>query len=242
MLNRQNLEQFAKSRQTDMLNIVREYCQHRFLSFLYQESGSEHILFKGGTALRIVLNSPRFSEDLDFTGINITEEEVEDIFTATFANIEKSGVNVEIKEGKPTTGGYLSIVYFYVYDLKVSIQLEVSLRRGKGKSGIRTVIQSDYIPPYTLVHVSIDELIKGKIEALEARSKPRDFYDFFFLLCGNYPEVKEKRVLGIVQKLVKNSRINFRTELRKFLPAGQARQLRDFKKIILDKIALYKAG
>jgi predicted nucleotidyltransferase component of viral defense system len=120
--------------------------------------------------------------------------------------------------------------------------LEVSLRRGRGKNGTRTVIQSDYIPPYTLVHVPIDELIKGKIEALEARSKPRDFYDFFFLLCGNYPQVKEKRVLMIVQKLVKNSRINFRAELRKFLPAGQARQLRDFKKILLDKITVYKAG
>jgi predicted nucleotidyltransferase component of viral defense system len=242
MLNRQNLEQFAKLHQSDMENVVREYCQHLFLSFLYQEPGSERILFKGGTALRIILHSPRFSEDLDFTGVNITSKEVEDIFTAAFSNIEKSGIEVEIEEGKPTTGGYLSIIYFHVYDLKISIRLEVSLRRGRGKNGTRTVIQSDYIPPYTLVHVPIDELIKGKIEALEARSKPRDFYDFFFLLCGNYPQVKEKRVLMIVQKLVKNSRINFRAELRKFLPAGQARQLRDFKKILLDKITVYKAG
>lgn len=240
MLNRQNLEQFAKLHQTDMENIAREYCQHLFLSYLYQEPGSERIMFKGGTALRIILNSPRFSEDLDFTGINIIDREVEDIFTATFANIEKSGISVLIKEGKPTTGGYLSIAYFHIYDLKVTIQLEVSLRRGKGKSGTRTVIQGEYIPPYTLVHVPIHELIEGKLQALEARSKPRDFYDFFFLLSGNYPQVKEKRVLLTVRRLIQDSRINFHAELRRFLPAGQARQMRDFKKILLDKISMFE--
>lgn len=240
MLNRQNLEQFAKLRQTDMENVAREYCQHLFLSFLYQEPGSERIMFKGGTALRIILNSPRFSEDLDFTGNNIRGREVEDIFTDTFENIEKSGIEVEIEEGKQTTGGYLSIARFHVYDLKVAIQLEVSLRERKGKSGTRTIIQSDYIPAYTLVSVPIDELIAGKLEALESRSKPRDFYDFFFLLSGNHPQVREKRVLAAVRKLVLNSHMNFHAELRKFLPAGQARQLRDFKKILLDKMSVYE--
>lgn len=240
MLNRQNLEQFAKLHQTDMENIVREYCQHLFLSFLYQESGSERIMFKGGTAMRIILRSPRFSEDLDFTGINIQDYEVEDIFTDTFANIEKSGIKVEIEEGKPTSGGYLSVANFHVYDLKIPIQLEVSLRRGKIKNGMRTIIQNDYIPTYTIVSVPLDELIEGKLDALQARSKPRDFYDFFFLLSGNYPQVREKRVLVTIRKLIVSSRINFHAELRKFLPAGQARQLRDFKKILLDKISVYE--
>jgi predicted nucleotidyltransferase component of viral defense system len=241
MLNRQNLEQFAKLHQTDMENVAREYCQHLFLSFLYQEPGSERVMFKGGTALRIILNSPRFSEDLDFTGANITSKEVEDIFTGAFANIERSGISVDIEEGKPTTGGYLSIARFHVYGLDVPVQLEVSLRRGKCRSGARTVIQSDYIPPYTLVSVPMDEIVEGKLEALESRSKPRDFYDFFFLLSGNYPQVKEKRALATVKKLILGSRVNFHTELRKFLPAGQARQMRNFKKILLDKISVYGA-
>ncbi len=240
MLNRQNLEQFAKLHQTDMENIVREYCQHLFLSFLYQEPGSERIMFKGGTALRIILRSPRFSEDLDFTGLNIQDHEVEDIFTDTFANIEKSGIKVEIEEGKPTSGGYISVAYFHVYNMKVVIQLEVSLRQGKGKSGMRTIIPNDYIPTYTIVSVPMNDLVEGKLDALQARSKPRDFYDFFFLLSGNYPQVREKHVLVAVRKLVLSSHINFHSELRKFLPAGQARQMRGFKKILLDKISVYE--
>lgn len=68
MLSKENLEKFTKQKQTSVQNVVREYCQHLFLSFLYQNPGSEKLLFKGGTALRIVLKSPRFSEDLNFTG------------------------------------------------------------------------------------------------------------------------------------------------------------------------------
>src|SRR3990167_4379162 len=104
MLNIKNLEKFTKQVQTSMENIVREYCQHLFLSYLYQQPGSERLLFKGGTALRIVFKSPRFSEDLDFTGVNITQDEVEEVFTNTLADIENTGIHVELEEGKTTTG------------------------------------------------------------------------------------------------------------------------------------------
>lgn len=38
----------------------------------YQEKEAEAILFKGGTALRLIYQSPRFSEDLDFSGFKIS--------------------------------------------------------------------------------------------------------------------------------------------------------------------------
>jgi len=123
MLNIENLEEFTNRYQTDPDNVVREYCQHLFLSYLYQLSGSERLLFKGGTALRVVFGSPRFSEDLDFTGINITQNEVEDLFTNTLVNIEKASIQVELEEGKPTTGGYLGIAKFFVYGRKINIQI-----------------------------------------------------------------------------------------------------------------------
>lgn len=91
MLNIENLEQFAKLKQTDVENAVREYYQHLFLSFLYQHPGSENLLFKGGTALRIIFQSPRFSEDLDFTGTHITIREVENLFAGSLSEIEKTG-------------------------------------------------------------------------------------------------------------------------------------------------------
>lgn len=236
MLSRENLEKFTKLQQTSAQNVVREYCQHLFLSFLYQNPGSEKLLFKGGTALRIILKSPRFSEDLDFTGVNVTHGEIEEIFTNTLANIEKTGMVVHVTEATKTTGGYLGIAIFEAYDMKINVQIEVSFRRGKTFKKTRALITSDYIPAYTLVHLSLDDIILGKLEALADRHKPRDFYDYFFLLSGNHPAARTKENLKKVLKLLRQEDINFQTELKKFLPASHAMHLRDFKKILEQKI------
>ncbi len=239
MLNIENLEEFTNRYQTDLDNIIREYCQHLFLTYLYQLPDSERLLFKGGTALRIVLHSPRFSEDLDFTGINISQAEVENLFTNTLASIEKAAIQVQLEEGKPTTGGYLGIARFHVYGREIDIQIEVSLRNGKGLKGVRTVIESEYLPRYTLVHLPVEEIIRGKIAALINRHKPRDFYDYFYLLSGNYPLVKEKNTLQNTLKLLKDSNIDFSRELKRFLPASHSMHLRNFKKVLQDKIGSY---
>ncbi len=239
MLSKENLEQFTKSKQTDVENVAREYCQHLFLSFLYQQPRSERLLFKGGTALRIIFGSPRFSEDLDFTASGITQKEVEELFTNTLADIEKTGIKVDIDEGKKTTGGYLGIAIFSVYDRKIRIQIEISFRNGRRFKGIRALAQNDYLPAYTLVHLPIEDIIAGKLKALNTRHKPRDFYDYYFLLSGNYPLAKDKKTLEMILKLLKSSKINFRTELKKFLPASHAMHLRDFNKVLEQKILSY---
>lgn len=239
MMNKESLEQFIKKYQTDIENVAREYCQHLFLSFLYQQARSEKLLFKGGTALRIVFRSPRFSEDLDFTGSGIRQSEIEELFTNTLAEVEKSGITVDLIEGKETTGGYIGIATFFMYSQSVKAHIEVSLRNNKVMKGTRTLISSDYLPPYTLVHLSTEDIIHGKLEALKNRHKPRDFYDYFFLLCGNYPLVKEKETLKMVLKLLRTSHINFRGELKRFLPASHAMHLKDFHKILEQKIVSF---
>lgn len=128
MLNRESLEPFARKQQTDVGNVIREYCQHVFLSALYQQAGSERLLFKGGTALRIIFGSPRYSQDLDFTGTGISQRDVENLFAATLVEIERSGIQVNISEGKKTPGGYLGIAVFSVHDQNIEMHVEVSLR------------------------------------------------------------------------------------------------------------------
>jgi len=236
MLTRANLEQFTKQSQINPENVVREYCQHLFLSFLYQQPKSDRLLFKGGTALRIVFHSPRYSEDLDFTGIKITSAEIEELFMNTLVGIEKNGIHVELKEGKATSGGYLGVIEFDIYDKKIEIYFEVSLRNSRRIVGIRQLIDNDYIPPYTLVCLPCDVLVQGKIEALLDRHKPRDFYDYFFLLSGNYPAARESDNLRRVLKLLNQSKVDFRRELREFLPASHTMHLRDFKKVLAQKI------
>ena len=236
MLNIKNLEKFTDQAQTSIQNVVREYCQHLFLSYLYQQPGSERLLFKGGTALRIVFHSPRYSEDLDFTGVKVIQSEIEELFTNTLANMEKTGIHVGIKEGKHTTGGYLGIMEFDVYGEIIEIYFEVSLRNGKRITGVRQFIENDYIQAYTLVCLPTKVFIQGKLDALMNRHKPRDFYDYFFLLSGNYPLVKDKDNLAKTLKLLTEAGYNFRNELKELLPASHIMHLRDFKKILEQKI------
>lgn len=239
MLNQENLEKFIKRMQTSADNVMREYGQHVFLSFLYQEKGAERLLFKGGTALRIVLHSPRFSEDLDFTGSGIVQSEIEELFGNTLAQVEHTGIRVELNTAKNTTGGYLGDATFTVFDRPVSSHIEVSLRSGKKTQGVQTVIENDYTPAYTLVHLSEDMIIQGKLEALFNRHKPRDFYDFFFLLSGDHPQVREKKVLEKVLKLLRDTGLDFRNELKEFLPASHAMLMKDFRGTLERKIRQY---
>jgi len=105
MLNRENLQKFIDKYQTNEKNIIREYLQHSFLANLYKLKDSEKLLFKGGTALRFVFSSPRFSEDLDFTGQGIFHHrEIDELFISAMSEVEKMGINVYeliLKESYP---------------------------------------------------------------------------------------------------------------------------------------------
>jgi len=112
MISQLKIIQLSQQLQTTELNIRREYIQHLFLSYFYKQNGSDLFLFKGGTALRIVFNSPRFSEDLDFSSKKTGLKAIEDIILATLNNIEREGIKTNIVESKSTSGGYLANLEF----------------------------------------------------------------------------------------------------------------------------------
>ena len=90
-----------------------------------------------------------------------------------------------------------------------------------------------------MVQLLTEYLISQKIEALVDRKKPRDFFDYYYLLSGNYAVAKNKNNLQKILVLLKESKIDFRSELRRFLPVSQARHMKDFRKILIDKINNY---
>ena len=60
MIEKRQVQKLAELCQTTTDNVLREYFQHLFLLYLYQEKDSENLLFKGGTALRIIWKSEVF--------------------------------------------------------------------------------------------------------------------------------------------------------------------------------------
>lgn len=85
MITQDTIKKLATAHQTsEFPNIIREYFQHLFLSLLYRVEGAENILFKGGTALKIIYKSPRFSEDLDFSIFDVELRQQKDFSCGAF--------------------------------------------------------------------------------------------------------------------------------------------------------------
>lgn len=240
MLTKEKVDDLVRHYQTDIRNVVREYIQHLFLSSLYQTKEAEALLFKGGTALRIVYNSPRFSEDVDFDGIHITSTKpIETAFVSAMSEIEKVGFQMSIAEAKKTSGGYLGILTYQAYGLNEQMKFEVSLRPRKQSKEVST-ITCDFTPPYTITHVSGDDLVKGKIAALLDRNKPRDWYDLYFILRHNILRQHAKPAdLNRAYKALKKTDINFKTEMAVLLPKSHHIILKDFKQNLLKELATY---
>ena len=96
-ITEQTLEKLEKRYQTGLFpNIVREYFQHVFLAELYKLPSAEKMLFKGGTALRIVYGSPRFSEDLGFSLVNRSAFRFEDLIKKIKMELTSAGYELTV--------------------------------------------------------------------------------------------------------------------------------------------------
>lgn len=213
MLNYDFLDKKTRESRIDRITIFREYWQLLLLQRFYLTRGSEKLFFKGGTAIRFLLGSFRFSEDLDFTSTvkkEIGEQLIKEIFIYFQKNTDST---MELKkESVPQRFAEESVRYRYLLyppqsTQKVSIRIDISFRE-KPKNIEQTVlIPFDYpITPYPLVmHLSFKEILAEKIRALFVRGKPRDVFDLWFLLSKKIPIAEEI----IAEKFKINPKINF---------------------------------
>lgn len=231
MISDSTLQTLGNKYQTNTLNVRREYMQHLFLAYFYQQPQTKQIYFKGGTALRIVYGSPRFSEDLDFGSTLHDVHEIEEAVLHTLNEIEREGIKTSITESKATAGGYLAIIGFVLGTETVHIRVEASFREKELIAETET-IANDFVPPYLINTLTQEQLVEGKVSALLDRQKPRDFYDLYFLLRKNLISPKQKAMLRPVLTLVNSTNINFSQELKQFLPQDQWPIIKDFKEAL----------
>ena len=257
MISTDKIKELAAKYQTTELNVIREYFQHLFLSYFYQQPISGLIYFKGGTVLKIIYkidshgHSPwsslsslrgdetKASPTAKSRGPRLLEIDVgqlEESILKALGQIEKENVEVSLKEAKITSGGYLANIVFKTQGFQaVVIQLEISSRKGDLRGGI-TTIASDYILPYIINSLAQELLVDEKIQALLHREKPRDFYDLYFILRSNLLSLAKRVVLPQVLKILKDTDINFEKELKVFLPKTHWAIIRDFKQVLEREI------
>lgn len=236
MIQEEEIQKLVVKNQTSKINVYREYCQHLFLSYLYQEKEARNTLFlKGGTALRLIYGSPRFSEDLDFSSPGTNVGKIESIIENTLNEIEHEAIKIDITESKKTIGGYLAIIDFNLTNHKIPLKIEVSFREKKVKGEVVN-ITSEFVPSYTVVMFPKKDLVGQKIQALLTRVKPRDFYDLYFLMRAGLLGKEEKDNLEKIFTMVQKSDISFKKELQQFLPKSHWVLIKDFKNALIREL------
>jgi predicted nucleotidyltransferase component of viral defense system len=241
---------FSKRLAIDEFTTIREYLQVVFLSSLYREKQARNIYFKGGTAIRLFLNSNRFSEDLDFTA-EMRPEAVGQIVDDAVKNVSLIVPGIAFKKVKEkghmprgkalNKSSFAGILAYQAEGMRYSlnIHLDFSLRE-KPQTARETVLTTDFpVAPVPIIrHLDWPEILAEKIRAFLYRSKGRDIYDLWHLL-RNGVELDWKLInkkmklygmsasLGVLVKRIENfDERRLRSDLGKYLPT-QERSLID---------------
>lgn len=229
MLNQVLIEKFSSELKIAPLNIIREYLEIETLYYLSQYKLSENIIFYGGTALRLGYHSFRFSEDLDFLMKNSSENDKRDLSEALRNAAENNdGITVEdVFEKRNTLFGLLLIKNSI---LKHPIRIKIEICKRKNGIHSENILVSSPTNNKDVIFKTADlaSLLKTKINAIEERDMPRDWFDYWYL-C------QKLNRNNLIQKKFPFPEREFKNELKRLLP-------KDKWKIISAVIKFYGAS
>ena len=195
----------------DFENALKEIAQHLALLGLWRSKFYEHAAFYGGTALRIVYDSGRFSEDMDFSLLNKDKSfDLKPYLNAIRMELEAFGFKytIETKDKSKTS----SIESAFVKGNTVTNLLVIEahqeiLERFHRNQKVKIKFEVDTDPPpkagYDAINILVPipfqvkvfsrpDLFAGKMHAVlcrqwKSRSKGRDFYDLIWFLGQRVP-------------------------------------------------------
>lgn len=168
-----------------------EYLQYEILDSLFKNKEASKLGFIGGTAIRILHQSPRFSEDLDFDNFALSYRNFEVLLGKTCKDMKLKGFLIEYKMVQ--RGAYHCYIRFpsILYETgissnqeeKILIRIDTELKKKhyqqstfvlNGFSIYRKIMVA---PPSILLAQKMITVLQRK------REKGRDLFDVSFL-CG----------------------------------------------------------
>ena len=194
------LDSYKPGNEQDAKDALREIMQEIALAGLYRAGFFEKAAFYGGTALRIFYGLDRFSEDLDFSLLEVNPEfELVKYQEAIVHEFESLGMKVSIREKKKSVKSNIDSAFLKSETLWSELVLEgVIPQQGIDRvANIKIKIEVDTEPPlgfdteerlllrpfsfYVKCFV-LPDLFAGKMHALLFRKwgqnvKGRDWYD-----------------------------------------------------------------
>jgi len=186
---------YAPNDAQEYLACAREITQQMALFGLYRVGFNKVAAFHGGTALRILYNLDRYSEDLDFcllspgsdfTLSNLLEPMSEELnaWGLSCEIVDKSSLDAVVKKAfiKETSLGAILHVNFPVISpkQKINVKVEIDTNPPEGASYQNRVV--DFPVDFNVLSHDLESLFAGKMHALLRRKyiKGRDWYDLDF--------------------------------------------------------------
>jgi len=222
----------------DTFTVFREYLQLVFLSHLYAQPQAGKVYFKGGTAIHLLFDSPRFSEDLDFS-TTLSATDTSQLIKKTESEMRREILGIKIllwhkgKQGIRFKLIYKSADFKYPMAIRIDVSFEKPLR--PVSSPLVTKFPIGLFP--VVSHLAIEEIMAEKIRALLLRAKGRDVFDLWFLLSKNYTinqdliakKIGRKTFMPELRRKIANfSDKTLKLDLNQFLPAPM-RKITDLK-------------
>ena len=235
MINDIDFKKYSTDWEIDEYTVIREYIQLVFLGALYQNKNSEKVFFKGGTALRLIYDSIRFSEDLDFDS-KLSYSDLQTLLKKSTKDIQNflPGIRLDIIDNK--YDNFRAKLKYENISLSqpLNIRIDINTKEEWLEENISLLKSSMPIPYASIIKVfGVSEILSEKIRALMSRSKGRDMFDIWLLLSR---DVKiDHNLLSQKMKLYENTvtleeikkRVQIfddkklKNDLNKFLPLRQ---------------------
>ncbi len=173
------------------INFLREYLQHIILKIISDSGFKNNLIFTGGTALRLIYKTNRFSEDLDFSLINKKGYTLEKLIKKIDIGLKKFGFFIEIKKIQNETINSFFIRFSNILQLlnlavqpnqKLSIKIEIDTNPPRGGKIQEYIFYDRFY--FFINHFSRESLFSLKLHAILFRhyDKGRDFYDLIYFL------------------------------------------------------------
>ena len=173
------------------VNLLRESLQLTCLKIMHDSGYFSNLAFVGGTALRILYDVRRFSEDLDFSLIEKKGYDFPEIVRVLIREFKLRGLDAE---GSPkiirTVHGSMikfpgllkSVGISALESQKLSIKIEIDSNPPRGWDIENTVINKMYL--FNITHYNVPSLYASKLHACLFRKyvKGRDYYDLIWYL------------------------------------------------------------
>ncbi len=173
------------------LNKTREFMQALCLKIMSEKGAFDRVAFLGGTALRMMFQLRRFSEDLDFSVLKTGAMDVPALSLAFVKDFGLYGFQTEAKVS--VTGAVHSVMLKFpgllkelglsaLKDEKLAIKWDMDTNPPQGGVSVSGMMSKYFT--FRMVHYDLPSLFAGKLHACLFRkyAKGRDWYDFIWYI------------------------------------------------------------